>query len=169
MSAGNVRCGYRYLDTRQSSSINHGFYHSGEDVKGVYMSQEKSQYSYCNCGVYHRVDKSGDDGIVGYRSQYISHSSSHSCGSRFDVASRGGYMSQNRHSSSHNPGGCGRLSVLSFPYFPVDKHVHGDEKVGYSSHENKKGDMSGNYGEKKGDISVDDRRRGFRSQNTRHS
>ena len=29
--------------------------------------------------------------------------------------------------------------------------------------------MSGNYGDKKGDISVDDRRRGFRSQNTRHS
>ena len=116
--SGDVSLGYRSQYTRHSF-----YYHnnddgiSGDESLGVYVGNgshvyrylETIHYSYCNCGVYHRVDKSGDDGIVGYRSQYISHSSSHSCGSRFDVAGRGGYMSQNRHSSSHNPGGCGRL------------------------------------------------------------
>ena len=67
-------------------------------------------------------------------------------GESVDGDGRGGYMSQTRHSTSHNPCGSGILFFLSVAYHTVHKSVHGDDR---------------------GDHSCDDRRGGFRSQETR--
>ena len=132
MSAGDGRHGYRYLDISHSSSNNHGVYHSDdksdENGRGVYRYQDTSYISSCNC-------EAG-----------------------FDVDRRVVNRSQTSHYSSHNPGGHGIFSGLSFSYLPVDKKFHGDNIVGYSGNGNERGDISGEYG-----------RRGFRSQEISHS
>ena len=90
MSAGYGRCGYRYIDNSHSSSRNFGVCHcgdwSGDNGKGIYMSQDTIPYSY------------------------------HNIGSKVDVDQWGVYISQTRHSSSNNPGDHGILFCLSIAY-----------------------------------------------------
>ena len=74
----------------------------------------------------------GNDDKGGYRSQETSHYSSLNRVARFDVDGRSGYMSKTRHTSSHNPVGCGIFSGISFSSCTVEKN--GEEKVGYSVH-----------------------------------
>ena len=113
-----------------------------------------------------------------------SHSSFINHGAFFHVYRRGGYMYQTRNSSSHNQG-FGRFSGLPFSSHNVDKSVHGDERCGYmyqtihSSSHNPGGcsrllglSVASRsvekviHGDDRGDISFDDGRRGFRSQET---
>ena len=117
------------------------------------MSLETTHYSSINCVLYHSDYQSGDDGRDINRSQETRHFSSFNCGEIVDDFGIGGYRSHTIHSSSHKLGGCGRFLGFLFSSFPVDKNIHGDERVRYSGHVNERGD-----------ISVDDGRRGTRSQ-----
>ena len=58
------------------------------------------------------------------------------------------------------------MLVLSFSSHHVDKNVHEDARLGYNGNGNERGNMSGDDGDKGDNISVDDGRRGFRSQYT---
>ena len=142
MYEGDVICGYRFLETRQYSSLNRGVYHIG------YLS--------------------GDDGRGGYISQEIIQSYSKNPVVRVYVDWRGGYRSQTSHSLSNNTGGHGRFLGLSFYSCPVDENFHGDKIVGYSIHDNERGDTSGDDVDERGDISRYDVIHGYRSQETSH-
>ena len=65
MSLGDGRRGNRYLDTRNSSSLNHRSYHSSDNGSCGYRSHETSHSFSCNRGVYHF----DIDGRGGTRSQ----------------------------------------------------------------------------------------------------
>ena len=102
------------------------------------MSQETINSYYRNCGVHHF----GDDGRGGYRYQDTSHSYSCNHGAGVDVDRRGGYRSQTNHSSSHNPGGHGRLLSLPASSCTVDDNVDKDERLRYSGQGDERGDTS---------------------------
>ena len=68
VSLGDGRCGHRYLDTRQSSSCNHGGYHGSYAVRGGSTSLVSSHYYSIN------HEKRVDVGYIGVYRYQISHS-----------------------------------------------------------------------------------------------
>ena len=59
------------------------------------------------------------------------------------------YRYHTSHSSSHNPGGRGRLLSLSFYSCSFNDNVHEYEIVQYSGHVDERGDMSGDDGDER--------------------
>ena len=91
--AVDVRRVHRSLVTSHYSSMNQGFYHSSDDVRGGYNSQEISLSSSLNCGLYNF----GDNGRGRSRSQDTRQYYSCNSVSRVNVDLRCGYRSHTSH------------------------------------------------------------------------
>ena len=132
VSDGDGICGHKYFDTIHSYSLNRGFYHISDNGRG------------------------------GYRSQDTSHYYSRNCGARVDVEGRGRYRYHISHYSSHKPGCHGVLLSSSVSSYPVEKNVHGDERVGYSGHVAERVDISCDDGDgRRNKICDDGDKRGY--------
>ena len=195
--SGDGSLGYQSQETSHYISQHHknnGIYDDGSlgmsmgDGRSVFRYQHTSQSSSHNHGVYHHGYKIGDDEIYGYRSQETSHSSSRNYGVSVDGDGRGGYRYQIIHSPYYKPGDLGIFTALSFYSIPVDKFFHGYVRGGYiyqtSQYPSHKPGGCGRFlcrsvasrpvdknfhGDDKGDLSVDNIRCGFSSQDTSNS
>ena len=91
--AVDVRRVHRSLVTSHYSSMNQGFYHSSDDVRGRYISQEISLSSSLSCGLYNFGDNGRGRSMSQDTRQYYSCNS----GSRVNVDLRCGYRSHTSH------------------------------------------------------------------------